>query len=98
MVLKIRGGAGPLDPMMIAKTATVIVGAQGLVNVMCTEANLKFYGVAASEDIDLLLCTKMTGFNQLAPAVTAAALLFYGTDVDTAIAYGFLPSSCFPLD
>jgi len=89
LVLKIRGGAGPLEPMMVAKAATAIVGAQGLVNVMCTEANLKFYGVDTSDDIDLLMCTKVTGFNQLAPTVTAAALLFYGTDVDTAIAYGF---------
>jgi|SaaInl74LU_5_DNA_1037368.scaffolds.fasta_scaffold20368_4 hypothetical protein len=30
-ILKLRGGAGPLDPSIVVKTASVIAGIQGLV-------------------------------------------------------------------
>eukprot|EP00536_Pseudo-nitzschia_multiseries_P010572 jgi/Psemu1/289158/fgenesh1_pg.327_\ len=90
-VLQIRGGAGSMDPTVVAKTATAIIGVQGLINVLCPEANLQFYGVNATDDFDLLVCTKMTGFYQLVPTVTATALLFYDTTVNTAIAYSFVP-------
>jgi hypothetical protein len=89
-VLKVRGGAGPLDPMMVAKTSTALVSAQALANVLCTDACLKSYGITSASEEDILT-TKVIGVNQLCATTTAALLLFYGTDVNTALAYGVVP-------
>jgi len=90
MILKVRGGAGPLDPTLVAKTATALVATQGLVNVLCTEASLKAYGVASASEEDVI-AVQLNGFTQLSNAISPALLLFYGTDVNTALAYGLVP-------
>jgi hypothetical protein len=76
--------------MMVAKTSTALLGAQGLANVLCTDACLKSYGITSASEEDIL-ATKTTGANQLCATTTAALLLFYGTDVNTALTYGLVP-------
>ncbi len=43
-ILKLRGGAGPLDPSIVVKTASVIAGIQGLVVQFAPVDTAVFYG------------------------------------------------------
>jgi len=89
-LLNIRGGAGPLDPMVVAKTGAALVGTQGLANVLCAEATLSSYGLTSASDDDIMI-EEMIGFVQVSGAVTSALLLFYDMDVNSALAYGLVP-------
>jgi hypothetical protein len=89
-LLNIRGGAGPLDPMVVSKTGAALIGTQGLAKVLCTEASMRTYGLTSASDDDVMI-EEMMGFVLLSGAVTSALLLFYDMDVNSALAYGLVP-------
>jgi len=95
-VLKIRGGAAPLDPnkpKVVVSTATALAGAQGFVSILCSEAKFKAYCTVASKyitDGNNVMVGEKIEYMQLISVVTVAMLVFYGIDGKTALAYDLL--------
>ena len=105
--LNIRGGAGALDQSAlnaagylqdskskVAMAGAVLVGAGGLLNILCSETIMNAHGATNAMDDDLMI-NEFIGFTQLTDAVMTLLIVAYGVDVNTALAYGLVPQMIF---
>mmetsp|Transcript_4060 Transcript_4060/g.8374 ORF Transcript_4060/g.8374 Transcript_4060/m.8374 type:complete len:195 (+) Transcript_4060:72-656(+) len=91
-VLSIRGGAGPLDPDMIAKTVTGVMAIQGAADYLApNKAPEVLYGIEGVGATEAFI-NGYAGAITLNWAIMAFGVLFGGLSAKTAIGYGLFPS------
>ncbi|EJK48632.1 hypothetical protein THAOC_32554 [Thalassiosira oceanica] len=91
-VLSIRGGAGPLDPDLIAKTVTGVMALQGAADYLApNKAPEVLYGIEGVGATEAFM-NEFAGANTLNWAIMAFGVLFGGLSAKKAIGYGLLPT------
>ncbi|EJK74090.1 hypothetical protein THAOC_04258 [Thalassiosira oceanica] len=94
-VLSIRGGAGPLDPDMIAKTVTGVMAIQGAADYLApNKAPEVLYGIEGAGATEIFI-NEFAGANTLKWVIMAYGVLFGGLSEKRAIGYGLLPTVLF---
>jgi len=89
--LTVRGGTGPLDPVVVAKVATAIVGVDVIVSVISPATTRKNRGLPTSPTLDFKC--QFINYTAAAHILSAACILFRGLSINTAVAYGILVST-----
>ncbi|EJK61729.1 hypothetical protein THAOC_17730 [Thalassiosira oceanica] len=90
-VLSIRGGAGPLDPDLIAKTVTGVMTIQGAADYLTpNKAPGVLYGIEGVGATETYI-NEYAGANTLNWAIMAFGVLFGGLSAKKAIGYGLFP-------
>jgi len=89
--ITVRGGAGPLDPVITAKLATTLVGIDTGLGIFFPSVSNKSINLPTSPILDF----KLQYINYIAAshALSAACLLFGGSSVNTAVGAGLLFSN-----
>lgn len=89
-LLEIRGGAGPIDPLTLAKVATVLEGAQGLVGHVAPSFMTDQYKIGdSSPTTDYLQQLFATGLFSI--SIMSYCLLFKDTSFATAYQFALIP-------
>jgi len=91
--ISVRGGFGPLDPVVVAKVATVLVGVDSSVAVLLPSTTQKRLGLPTSPILDFKY--QFIAYNAAAHCLSAACLLFGrgAVSTGTAVASGLLVST-----
>ena len=80
--LSVRGGAGPLDPTMVAKVAIAALLAQGTVSTLAPEKAIKSYGTEPSAISTFFM--RRLGVSALSIATMTYGMMFKDWSVNTA--------------
>jgi len=84
--LEVRGGAGPLNPTLVAKAATVTALGQGFLSSQAPEPCLEIYGMDKGNPV-AAAWMRLFGASVLAIGVTGLCLFFKETDASTAFGW-----------
>jgi len=91
IVMGIRGGAGPLNPLRTAQFATVAVGLETIFGLLFQERQFQSVGLPPAPK--LYFIQRRTLFNALGHVSTAALVLFRSQSIKESIAVGLLVRS-----
>jgi hypothetical protein len=89
-LLKIRGGAGPLDPVLVAKVATGLTFANAVPSILSPSKMTELYGPMNCDAINEESIAR-GGTAMLAHAIMVYCVLFKGSSLNDAVAAGTIP-------
>jgi len=90
-LLTVRGGAGPLDPVIAAKLATTLVGIDTGLGIFFPSVSNKSIKLPTSPILDFK--NQYINYISASHGLSAACLLFGGSSVNTAVGAGLLLSN-----